>query len=61
MILSVALYFVIFLLMSEPFYKSDVLLGTFDHAMADPDAYLGMLLLIGFLYLVEKITGFFTR
>lgn len=56
---SVLLYFIFFAVMSLPFYRSDDLLGTYGHAMGDGNTYLGIVLLIGFLYLCEKISAVF--
>ena len=53
--LSVLLYFAFYAVFSLPTFKINDLLGTFGPAMGDSNTYFGFLLLIGTLYLCEKI------
>jgi len=55
--LSVLLYFAIFALMNMAWYKSEFLFGTFSKAMGDPLTYMGLALLLVFVYICEKATG----
>ncbi len=52
--MSVLLYFAIFGIMNLKWYKSDFLYGTFAPAMKDPLTYLGLLMLVGLVYLIEN-------
>ena len=58
--LSVLLFFAIFWIMNLEWYKSEFLYGTFSHAMKDPLTYLGLLMLLGLVYLCEKAVPLFS-
>lgn len=53
---SVALYFGIWAFMSQDFYGNDFLMGTYSPAMNEPVTYLGLLMILVAVYMLEKLT-----
>jgi hypothetical protein len=56
LVTSVALYFGFWEVMNLPFYKNELLLGTFTHAMGDGVTYMGLLVVVVLVYWFEKLT-----
>lgn len=56
LIASIGLYFAFWAVMSMDFYKSDFLMGTYAPAMDEPVTYLGLLMIVVLVYILEKFT-----